>query len=122
MQDPLMEAAERLGVATHSSAGPEPGSLSGQLWATWPRDRLEIAHEALARAVDYDSEARVEPCRANIWRARAAGWSYESDFVDAVAMLALRVIARGEDEDGNTPVRDRAHVRRGHVKRARLPV
>ena len=101
MQDPLMEAAERLGVATHTSAGPEPGSLSGQLWATWPRDRLEIAHEALARAVDYDSEARVEPCRANIWRASATGWSYESDFVDAVAKLALRVIAAHEDEDEN---------------------
>ena len=99
MQDPLMEAAERLGVATHTSAGPEPGSLSGQLWATWPRDRLEIAHEALARAVDYDSKARVEPCRANIWRASATGWSYESDFVDAVAMLALRVIAAHGDED-----------------------
>jgi hypothetical protein len=92
MQDPLIEAAERLGIATHTSAGPEPGSLSGQLWATWPRDRLEIAHEALARAVDYDSEARVEPSgRHNIWRASASGWTYESDFVDAVAMLALRV-------------------------------
>jgi len=99
MQDPLMEAAERLGVATHTSAGPEPGSLSGQLWATWPRDRLEIAHEALARAVDYDREARVEPCRANIWRASATGWSYESDFVDAVARLALRVIAAQEDDE-----------------------
>jgi hypothetical protein len=92
MQDPLIEAAERLGVATHTSAGPEPGSLTGQLWATWPRDRLEIAHEALARAVDFDSGARVEPCgRDDIWRASATGWSYESDFVDAVAMLALRV-------------------------------
>jgi hypothetical protein len=102
MQDPLMEAAERLGVPTHSSAGPEPGSLSGQLWATWPRDRLEIAHEALARAVDYDREARVEPCRANIWRASASGWSYESDFVDAVARLALRVVSAHEDEDEPT--------------------
>lgn len=92
MQDPLIEAAERLGIATRASAGPEPGSLVGQLWATWPRDRLELAHEALARAVDYDSEARVEPSgRHNIWRASATGWSYESDFVDAVAMLALRV-------------------------------
>lgn len=103
MQDPLMEAAERLGVATHTSAGPEPGSLSGQLWATWPRDRLEIAHEALARAVDYDRHARVEPCRANIWRASATGWTYESDFVDAVAKLALRVIGAQEDDgDGHT--------------------
>lgn len=102
MQDPLMEAAERLGVATHTSAGPEPGSLSGQLWATWPRDRLEIAHEALARAVDYDSQARVEPRRANIWRASATGWSYESDFVDAVAKLALRVVTAHEDEDEPT--------------------
>jgi hypothetical protein len=99
MQDPLMEAAERLGVATYTSAGPESGSLSGHIWATWPRDRLEIAHEALARAVDYDSKARVEPCRANIWRASATGWSYESDFVDAVAKLALRVIAAQEDDD-----------------------
>lgn len=110
MQDPLMEAAERLGVATHTSAGPEPGSLTGQLWATWPRDRLEIAHEALARAVDFDSEARVEPCgRDNIWRASAAGWSYESDFVDAVAMLALRVtegsIDKPEDTGPQEPTR-----------------
>ena len=61
MQDHLIEAARRLGVATHSSAGPEPDSLSGHLWAMWPRDRLEVAHEALSRLVDYDSEARVEP-------------------------------------------------------------
>jgi hypothetical protein len=90
MQDPLIEAANRLGVATHSSAGPEPGDLSGQLWATWPRDRLEIAHEALARVTAYDRDARVEPC-GNTWRASAGAWSYESDFVDAVATLALRV-------------------------------
>ena len=73
MQDPLIEAAEKLGVATHSSAGPEPGSLCGQLWATWPRDRLEVAHEALARVSDYDSEARVERCgRANMWTCAVA--------------------------------------------------
>jgi hypothetical protein len=111
MQDPLIEAAERLGIATHTSAGPEPGSLTGQLWATWPRDRLEIAHEALARAVDYDSEARVEPSgRHNIWRASAGGWSYESDFVDAVAMLALRVARDigakpGNDTEDDSPTR-----------------
>ena len=92
MQDHLIEAAQKLGVATHTSAGPEPGNLSGQLWATWPRDRLEIAHEALARVVDYDHDARVEPSgRHNVWRASANGWTYESDFVDAVAELALRV-------------------------------
>ena len=92
MQDPLIDAAQRLGVPTHTSAGPEPGEMSGQLWATWPRDRLEIAHEALARAVRYDREARVEPCgKGNVWRASSSGWSYESDFVDAVATLALRV-------------------------------
>ena len=100
MQDPLIEAAHRLGVPTHTSAGPEPGSLSGQLWATWPRDRLEIAHEALARVVDYDHEARVVPSgRHNLWRAYASGWSYESDFVDAVATLALHVA-------GGTPPAD----------------
>ena len=85
MQDPLIKAAQQLGVPTHSSAGPSPASLSGMLWATWPRDRLEIAHEALARVADYDSEARVEPCGTNVWRAHTSGWSYESDFVDAVA-------------------------------------
>jgi hypothetical protein len=42
---------------------------------------------------DYDSEARVEPC-GNVWRAHTKGWSYESDFVDAVATLALRVAAK----------------------------
>lgn len=95
MQDPLMEAAQRFGVATHSSAGPEPGDLSGQLWATWPRDRLEIAHEALARVKAYDRDARLEPCgRDNVWRASAGAWSYESDFVDAVATLALHVATR----------------------------
>ncbi len=100
MQDPLMEAAERLGIATHTSAGPEPGTSPGQLWATWPRDRLELAHEALARAVDCDRDARVEPSgRHNIWRASAGEWSSESDFVDAVAMLALRVTGEiGADE------------------------
>ena len=104
MQDPLMEAAERLGVATHSSAGPEPGSLTGQLWATWPRDRLEIAHEALARAVNYDSEARVERCGRH-WRASASGWSYESDFVDAVAKLALRVTSGSGAEQASEGTR-----------------
>jgi hypothetical protein len=97
MQDPLMEAAQRLGIATHTSAGPEPepGSLSGPLWATWPRDRLEIAHEALARITTYDRDARVEPCgHDNVWRASAGEWTYESDFVDAVATLALHVATR----------------------------
>ena len=95
MQDPLIEAAQRLGVTTHSSAGPEPGDLSGQLWATWPRDRLEIAHEALARVAAYDRDARVEPSgRDNVWRACTGAWSYESDFVDAVATLALHVATR----------------------------
>ena len=93
MQDPLIRAAQQLGVPTHTSAGPVPSTLSRQLWATWPRDRLEVAHEALARVVDYDSEARVEPC-GNAWRASAKGWSYEGDFVDAVATLALRVAER----------------------------
>lgn len=95
MQDPLIEAAQRFGVATHSSAGPEPGELSGQLWATWPRDRLEIAHEALARVTACDSDARVEPSgHDNVWRASAGAWSYESDFVDAVATLALHVATK----------------------------
>jgi hypothetical protein len=95
MQDHLIEAARRLGVATHTSAGPEPDSSSGHLWAMWPRDRLEVAHEALSRLVDYDSEARVEPCgHDNVWRASSGGWSYESDFVDAVATLALRVFTK----------------------------
>jgi hypothetical protein len=94
MQDPLIDAAQRLGVPTHTSAGPEPGELSGQLWATWPRDRLEIAHDALARVVRFDRNARVERCgKGDVWRASANGWSYEGDFVDAVATLALRVAA-----------------------------
>jgi len=95
MQDALLEAAQRLGVATHASAGPEPGGLSGPLWAVWPRDRLEIAHEALARAVEFDHEARLEPSgQHNVWRAYASGWCYEGEFVDAVATLALRVAER----------------------------
>ncbi len=103
MQDRLIDAAQRLGVPTHTSAGPEPGSLSGQLWATWPRDRLEIAHDALARLVRYDREARVEPCgKGNVWRASASGWSYEGDFVDAVATLALRVSATQSQDNSRS--------------------
>ena len=107
MHDALIDAARRLGVPTHTSAGPEPGELSGQLWATWPRDRLKIAHEALARVVRYDRQARVEPCgNGTVWRASASGWSYEGGFVDAVATLALRVSEAHRGENSRSAGRE----------------
>jgi hypothetical protein len=92
MEDPLVVAAQRFGVRTHLSAGPGEGPSGRQVWACWPRSRLEIAHEALACIVLCDREAGIIPAgRANVWRAYAGGWSYEGDFVDAVATLALHV-------------------------------
>ena len=52
MQDPLMEAAERLGVATHSSAGPDLGALLGHLsrYASFAKALAPGCYSALAAA------------------------------------------------------------------------
>jgi len=89
---PLIAAARRFGVPTHVSEGPGPGSSGRQVWTCWPRSRTEIAHDALAQVLHCDREAGVTSAgRANVWRAFTSGWSYEGDFVDAVAALALHV-------------------------------
>jgi hypothetical protein len=53
---------------------------------------MDIAHEALRRAIERDRTAGVAPCgHANLWRAYSDGWSYEGEFVEVVATLALHV-------------------------------
>ena len=92
MDDPLITAANRMGIATHASAGPGEGPAGQRIWARWPRPRMDIAHEALERAIETDGTAGVAPCgHANRWRAYSDGWSYEGEFVEAVATLALHV-------------------------------
>jgi hypothetical protein len=109
MNDPLLTAASRLGIPTHTSAGPGRGPAGRPIWAKWPRSRMEIAREALEEVIQHDHTAGVAPTgRSNRWRAYSAGWSYEGEFVDAVASLALHVSAR-EGRAGNEP--DRASGR-----------
>ena len=60
--DPLILAAERLGVPVNASAGPDDADM--QIWAHWPRDRLEIAHDTLERVMQLDDAART-------WRSMA---------------------------------------------------
>ena len=50
LNDPLLLAAERLGVPVAMSAGPDDADM--QIWARWPRDRLEIAHDTLERVME----------------------------------------------------------------------
>ena len=92
MDDPLIMAAKRMGIATHTSAGPGQGPAGESIWARWPRPRMDIAHEALERTLERDGSAGVAPCgHPNRWRAYSEGWSYEGEFVEAVATLALHV-------------------------------
>jgi hypothetical protein len=92
MDDPLITAARRMGIATHTSAGPGQGPAGRRIWASWPRPRADIAHEALKQAIECDRTAGVMRCGgANRWRAYSEGWSYEGEFIEAVASLALRV-------------------------------
>jgi len=92
MDDALFTAATRLGIPTHASAGPGRGPTGQPIWASWPRSRIDIAHDALQEVIQLDRTAGVAPAgRANRWRAYSAGWSYEGDFVEAVASLALYV-------------------------------
>jgi hypothetical protein len=89
-EDPLIAAASRLGIATHTSAGPGHGPAGKPIWANWPRPRLDIAREALEEVIQHDRTAGLAPTgESNRWRAYCAGWSYEGEFVDAVASLAL---------------------------------
>lgn len=88
--DPLIDAASRLGIPTYTSAGPGHGPAGKQIWANWPRARMDIACEALEEVIQHDRTAGLAPTgESNRWRAYCTGWSYEGEFVDAVASLAL---------------------------------
>lgn len=103
MNDPLLAAASRLGIPTHTSAGPGHGPAGRQIWANWPRPRMEIAREALEEVTQHDRTAGVTPTgRSNRWRAYSSGWSYEGDFVAAVASLALHFSDLEEEKQQRT--------------------
>lgn len=88
--DALIAAASRLGIPTHTSAGPGHGPAGKPIWANWPRPRMDIAREALEEVIQHDRTAGLAPTgESNRWRAYSAGWSFEGEFVDAVASLAL---------------------------------
>jgi len=99
MEDPLIIAALRLGVPTHTSAGPGHGPAGTPIWARWPRPRIDIAHDALEEVIVLDAAAGVAPAgHPHHWRAYSDGWSYEGDFLAAVAKLALHVSARQRNQ------------------------
>ncbi len=103
MDDPLIAAAMRFGIPTHTSAGPGHGPAGAHIWASWPRPRMDIAHDALDEVIERDPTAGVTPAgHSNLWRAYAAGWSYEGEFVDAVASLALHVSAGSRSGRGGS--------------------
>jgi hypothetical protein len=91
MTDSLLAAAERLGVPTEESAGPEtmPG---GRLWARWPRHRLEVAHDVLNRIMSLHADAvMARNGSSNGWRAWSGDWFYEGEFDDTVGALGLHL-------------------------------
>jgi uncharacterized cupin superfamily protein len=103
INDPLIVAAERLGVPVDTSAGRgEPSEL--QIWARWPRDRLEIAHDTLERVMELqdDTELALDG-ETGIWRASCGTWTFRGPFEEAVAMVALHVTA---DERHEIPRED----------------
>lgn len=108
MDDPLIAAAKRFGIATHASAGPGRAPAGTPIWASWPRPRMDIAHDALDEVVERDHAAGVVPAgHPNLWRAYCAGWSYEGEFVDAVANLALHVDRRERTPRTDSPAQAR---------------
>ena len=108
MDDPLIAAAASLGIPTHTSAGPGHGPAGERIWATWPRPRMDIAHDALDEIVERDRTAGVVPAgHSNLWRAYAAGWSHEGEFVEAVACLALHVSAAKQPRQAARSARSR---------------
>ena len=87
--DVQQEHVDRIGgpAELQAPAGQRPGLDLGA-----GRKRPEVT--VYESADDRPARApRVEPS-GNVWRAHTRGWSYESDFVDAVATLALRVAAK----------------------------
>jgi uncharacterized cupin superfamily protein len=101
--DPLILAAERLGVPVDASAGP-PEEAGIKIWARWPRDRLEIAHDTLERVmqIEHGTDIALDG-ETGIWRARCGTWTFTGPFEEAVAMVALHVTA---DERHEVPLED----------------
>jgi hypothetical protein len=92
MTDPLLTAAQRLGVPTDMSAGPGAAVAGMAIWARWPRHRLEVAQDVLNQ-LSSDGEARVTPLGATpLWRAQRGDWTYIGRFEDAVTELANHVV------------------------------
>jgi hypothetical protein len=103
--DPLIVAAERLGVPISSNADGE-NAADLQIWGHWPRDRIEIAHDTLERVMELDGEAELAlDGETGIWRARCGTWTFTGPFDEAVAMVALHVAA---DERHEIPREDRS--------------
>jgi hypothetical protein len=91
--DLLLDAARELGVPTEVSAGPGEGASGLQIWARWPRHRLEVAQDMLNRlSARTEGQAKLTPLPATpLWRARQGRWTYIGRFEDAVAQLAMHV-------------------------------
>lgn len=98
MTDLLLSTARRMGIETEVSAGPGGKGLGGaQIWARWPRHRLEIAQDLLNHITTLDQEAKITPLGATpLWRARCRDWTYIGRFEDAVAHLAIHVEKKRE--------------------------
>jgi hypothetical protein len=112
MNDSLIEAAARLGVPTDRSAGPEtmPGH---QLWARWPRNRVEVARDVLNRIMSlHDDVVVARNGSSDRWRAWYGDWFYEGDFEDAVG--ALGVYLTDSESTGGRRDSLMANVRLGH--------
>ena len=89
MTDSLISAAERFGVPTDESAGPEsmPGS---HLWTRWPRHRLEVAHDVLDKIMSLHEDAVVARNEhSSEWRAWSGDWFMEGRFEDVVGALGV---------------------------------
>jgi hypothetical protein len=113
MNDSLVTAAERFGVPTEESAGPEsmPGA---QLWARWPRHRLEVAHDVLSRIMSlHDDVVVARNGSASEWRAWSGDWFYEGRFDEAVGALGL-YLTNGEGAASRERHSLMANVRLGH--------
>jgi len=113
MTDELVSVARRLGVSTHTNAGPGDGLKNGAVWASWPRHSLEIAHDMVMRIVELDGSAGIEPAgRSNMWRAYRREWSAVGTFTTAVTALATRVLSEAATRRNTGPATYATHAGR----------
>lgn len=100
MGDSLLTAAQRLGIAIEHSAGPG-GLPSAEIWSCWPRHRLEVAHEVLDRVMALRTNVGVVPVGPeDRWCSYAEAWNFTGGFEEAVAALAMNVLARPGHHSG----------------------